>query len=275
MPQPPSRFPHNVAGILTLGYTDSPLVRRRLRQTAISAARTMLAVRSLPFRAPKLSPVLVIAPHPDDETLGCGGTIALFTRASLRVHVAIISDGAASHPTHPLVGPQQIADMRRTEALRATSILGVDPCEVTFLDAPDGKLPTMGLLLRKKIVSRLASLLLEVDPKAVLLPCRSDGSTEHNAVFRLAKMALQEAGLSPRLLEYPVWAWRNPQLLALPTLLSRNVWSIDISAVSGKKSAAMNSYVSQLLPIPPDEHAVLPSDFVSEFLHRTEYLFER
>jgi LmbE family N-acetylglucosaminyl deacetylase len=275
IPKTSSRFPLNFTGAVTLGYTDSPEVRNRMRQAAIRAARHALSVRSLPFRAHNLSPVLVIAPHPDDETLGCGGTISLFTRAGARVHVAIVSDGAASHPTHPLLRPHQIADMRRAEAIRATSILGVNPGEVSFLGAPDGKLPTMALPLRNKIVSRLASLLREIGPKAILLPCRSDGSTEHDAVFKLATMALEEARLNPRLLEYPVWAWRNPHLLALPMLLSRDVWSIDISPVSDTKAAAVDSYASQLFPIPPEERAALPPEFVAEFRYPTEFFFER
>jgi LmbE family N-acetylglucosaminyl deacetylase len=275
MPRPTPRFPLNIASALTLGYTDSPRAKKRLRQAATRAARVALAVRSLPLRVSGLSPVLVIAPHPDDETLGCGGTVSLFSSEGVRVHVAIISDGAASHPNHPIVEPQQLADRRRTEALRATSILGVDARKVHFLGAPDGRLPTMKLSLRNQVVSRLAALIREIGPKAVLLPLRSDGSTEHDAVYRLAGMALRENGNHPRLLEYPVWAWRNPQLLVLPMLLSRNVWSIDISAFGGKKAAAMESYASQLLPIPPDVNAALPSDFVEEFRYPTEYLFER
>lgn len=232
-------------------------------------------MRSFPFRPAGIAPVLVVAPHPDDETLGCGGSIALFAKAGARVHVAIVSDGAASHPTHPLFGPKQIADRRRAEALRATSILGVDPADVSFLNAPDGKLPTLELALRNEVVSRIATLLREIVPKAILLPCRCDGSTEHDAVFKLVTMALSVSGVCPRIFEYPVWAWRNPHLLVRPMLLSRGVWSVDISTVGAIKAAALDSYASQLLPIAPEEHAALPSEFVAEFRYPTEYLFER
>src|SRR4051812_6496913 len=92
-------------------------------------------------RVREFGPTLVVAPHPDDEALGCGGVIALLRQAGISVHVIVASDGAASHPgskTHP---PPVLGELRRAEAEAGCRLLGVPTDDVTFLGFPDGVVP--------------------------------------------------------------------------------------------------------------------------------------
>ena len=78
--------------------------------------------------------VLVLAPHQDDETLGCGGMIRIRRDEGAVVHVAFLTDGMTSGAGEELVG------VRRNEAESAMALLGVDGSQVTFLGFPDGAL---------------------------------------------------------------------------------------------------------------------------------------
>src|SRR5690349_14548383 len=75
-----------------------------LRQIAIELCSGLLQAGSKPYQLQEL-PTVVIAPHQDDETLACGGVIARKRSEGLPVHVIFITDGSASHPGHPRLGP--------------------------------------------------------------------------------------------------------------------------------------------------------------------------
>ena len=97
----------------------------------------------LPFRSfTSHDPVLVVAPRPDDETLGCGGAIALLRSRRCQVSVLVISDGTMSHPRSRKYPPSVLQQLRQKETLDALKILGVDPTTVTFLRLPDGTIST-------------------------------------------------------------------------------------------------------------------------------------
>lgn len=74
--------------------------------------------------------VVVFAPHPDDETLGCGGTIAKKVREGFNVYIVFITDGRNSHRNvlniYENPSPEELKFIRRNEAIYATSILGID-----------------------------------------------------------------------------------------------------------------------------------------------------
>jgi LmbE family N-acetylglucosaminyl deacetylase len=229
--------------------------------------------QALPARA--VSSALVIAPHPDDETFGCGGTVAHLVRAGATVDIAFVTDGSASHPNHPEVDPFSLATLRRKEARLATEILGVDGSRLWFLDESDGKLSDLETGRAHRTAAKLAGLLTRITPEAVLHPCRIDGSSEHDASFELVSHALRETGVSPRLLEFPVWSWWNPLRLLPPLLTYRRVWRLDLRAVIAIKERAIAAYASQTTPLSPETTAALPPGFASFFLGPEEFLFER
>ncbi len=236
--------------------------------------RTALRLRSRPYPRRTASVVLVLAPHPDDESLGCGGTLALLARDRASVHVAFVTDGGGSHPNHPAFAPTQIAARRSAEAFTAAAALGIDRGNVTFLGAEDGTLGRVDEARGREIVAKVSALLSRVAPDTVILPRRGDGSSEHDAAFALFRRALAGAGLSPRVLEFPVWSWWNPTLLLGPLFTCRRIWRVDLRPVQEAKARALACYASQTSPIPPDTTAALPPGFVAMFLCGEEFLFE-
>jgi LmbE family N-acetylglucosaminyl deacetylase len=263
-----------VAKVLTLGWSEKPQSRLILRRAINRMATAVLRLRSRLFSTDGLLSIVVFAPHPDDETLGCGGLLALMARNGPSPHVVFLTDGAASHPLHSAVSPGELGALRRTEAREATALLGIESNRVRFLDARDGMLGKMEPEERDRLIRQIVTILRDLQPDAILLPCRSDGSSEHNAAFLHICRALEESGRHPRVFEYPVWSLWNSTLLIKPILTCRRVWRVDLDSVHALKDQAAASYRSQVAPIPPDFAPALPPEFVSMLLSGCEFLFE-
>ncbi len=148
-------------------------------------------------------PALVVAPHPDDETLGCGGTIALKRRAGADVTIVFVSDGTASHAGR--IEEQTLRELRREEARAAGAVLGVPADRLVFLGLPDGRLRTV----QATIVDRLVELIARGGVTQVFAPYRFDTTDDHVVVHAAAREAIERAGGDVGLYEYPVWFWRR------------------------------------------------------------------
>jgi len=218
---------------------------------------------------------LVIAPHQDDETLGCGGLLLQKRQAGAPVRIVYITDGSASHRGHPTLTPAALAALRQGEARQAMHLLGVEETTLIFLGIGDGTLAHLDLPTAAEVVEKIAGLLRQVRPDEIFLPLRDDGSSEHDASFVLVQRALALAGLHPRLFEFPVWAAWNPLRLFRPLGTSRNVWRVDYREHAGLKRQAIGAYGSQTEPIAPWEKPALSSEFLSYFCTGREYFFER
>ena len=242
------------------------ITRRWLRQLL----QWGLQLRSQPM--PLSSAVtLIIAPHQDDETLGCGGLIVLKRMQAHPVQVAFLTDGAASHPHRSAT---VLAGQRREEAGCALSSLGLAPDQVHFFAAPDGRLPHLDPAAAEDLVARLTGLIVRLQPDEVFLPYRHDGSTEHTAAFALARQALARSGSSARVFEYPIWAWWSPRLLLRPLCTAPGVFRLRLAGAEVRKQEALGCYRTQIEALAPAREPVLPADFVALFSRDEEYFFQ-
>ncbi|WP_406857327.1 PIG-L deacetylase family protein [Alsobacter sp. KACC 23698] len=191
----------------------------------------------------QFGPSLVIAPHPDDETLGCGGVIALLRSVGHDVHVLFVTDGSASHPTDAQARARLVA-ARRREALGALGVLGVPPEAAHFAMLPDGALPTEaeeGFDEAVRVVGR------ELEPLAfqtVLLPWRRDSSPDHRAAWDIVTASLRQLRRKPRILEFPVWAWLRDE--DAPAEGEMRFLRAPIAGVQRVKRRAIACYATQL-----------------------------
>ena len=127
--------------------------------------------------------VLVVAPHPDDEVFGCGGTIPKYTKAGHEVHVLIVTKG------DDLFDPQLI-EAGRKEALAAHTLLGVK--DTHFADLPAAKLDT---LPQHKINDLLLDYFQEIQPDLLFLPFPGDVNRDHQVVHACAMVAARPIGV--------------------------------------------------------------------------------
>jgi LmbE family N-acetylglucosaminyl deacetylase len=156
----------------------------------------------MPLRLERVRDALVIAPHPDDETIGAYGLIRRLVRQRARVRVVIVTDGAGSHRGSARWPTARLVAERRRETLRAMARIGVPAGAVRFVGLPDGgtsALPASALrpLTRAIAQARGVDLLLS--------PARDDDHPDH----RVTAQAATAFGRSTRHLEYLVWPNRR------------------------------------------------------------------
>ena len=150
---------------------------------------------------------LVLAPHPDDESLGCGGLLAALAGAGRPARVVVVSDGAASHPnsrTHP---PARLRALRRQETVAALAELGLGPECLAFLGLPDDGVPQAGAGF-DAAVTAIAALARRdpVPPAAVFATWAYDTHPDHAATAAMGHAVAADLGC--RSLSYPVWGLR-------------------------------------------------------------------
>lgn len=143
--------------------------------------------------------LVVVAPHPDDEVLGCGGLIQAAAARGCAVQVISVTDGEACYPDHPHWSMDWLRDVRRRELADAMQVLGLDASHVTSLGLPDGAVAEHETAL----AAQLAACLRPGD--IVVAPWVHDAHPDHDAVGRAARAAAERCGV--RAFQYPVWAW--------------------------------------------------------------------
>jgi len=254
--------------------------------------------RGRPISAEVLAfPTIVFAPHQDDETLGCGGLIALKRQLGIPVKVVFMTDGSSSHDNY--VRAEDLAHMRRAEAVEACRELGVPGQDVVFLDFPDGKLNNH----LPEAVAATASHLSVEEASHILLPYSGDTTADHIFTRQVVLEALRQTNVNDGCVvhEYPVWFWyhwpwvkpKTESRRQQPRVIWRGlqaIWHrlvdltefVEVSEVLGHKKKALAAHQSQMQR--PPEHPQWPvlSDVADgqwlavffesrEYFHRCRY----
>lgn len=174
--------------------------------TPLSDWQNSMALRAVhPITLDELVPpgarLIVLAPHPDDEVLTCGGLLAAMAPRQKDVHLISVTDGEASHPGSAQWPQSTLRAERRKESERAIARLGLDVSQLSWqrLAMADGQVADRA----DALLALLTDALRATD--VVLSTWRHDGHCDHEAVGHCAAQAAASTGA--RLLEIPVWAW--------------------------------------------------------------------
>ncbi|MCA8832826.1 PIG-L deacetylase family protein [Hymenobacter pini] len=227
--------------------------------------------------AATLGPTVVIAPHPDDESLGCGGLLALLRQAGQPVWCVLVSDGTMSHPNSVKFSAPARQALREQELRTALTALHVPAEALLCLHQPDGAVPMPEQPAGAAAVRKLATFLQQTQPATVLVPWRRDPHPDHRATFQLTQAAIQHLPSPLRLLEYVVWAWERAQPADLPQPEEVSGWQLDISPVLEQKQQAIAAHQSQLPSSPIDDDPTgftLAPAMLAHFAQPTEVYLE-
>jgi LmbE family N-acetylglucosaminyl deacetylase len=182
----------------------------------------------LPEWKPPAAPLVVIAPHPDDETLGMGGLIASHRSRDLAVTIIAVTDGENAYPDDRVNG--DLGPLRQSEQAAALDRLGVPGNEIIRL-----KLPDSGVAAHER---RLTAQLMDlITPDAIICaPWKGDFHPDHEACGRAAESVAQVSGAL--LISYFFWTWHRGELPALNSLrLVR--FPLNGSCFSAKREALL------------------------------------
>lgn len=218
----------------------------------------------------RLRPVLaltnktvIIAPHPDDEVIGCAGLIQALVERVTPPHVIILTGGEGSHRGCCDTSAEEIVSARHQLTLKAAAMLGLPESHIHCLSYPDG-----GVALEHPETDRLQELLSELAPQSVFVPHRGEGWSDHLQAAEITKHLLK--GLDVSIYEYCVWMWYY------------NVWRLDFKqalllrmscAQHQRKLQAMDEYVTPQAPCGKPWSGVLPKPFLKAARWNKELYF--
>ena len=208
------------------------------------------------------SHLLIVAPHPDDETLALGGTIYDHHRLGGSAEILAVTDGEAADDRASPAARRELAARRHAERDAALGRLASGGVAVTRLGYRDGALADDELSLERALLDELGRARRSHPHCTVLVPWREDPHPDHEATARAGIRAAAALGLPH--LEVPIWAWyHRGWRAALPSVRLRR---LDISPEARcAKRAALRCFVSQLELLPGGRGPVLPADFLAAF----------
>ncbi|QWC84523.1 PIG-L family deacetylase [Nocardioidaceae bacterium] len=202
---------------------------------------------------------VVVAAHPDDETLGAGGLVARLVGAGTPVDGVVLTRGEGSHPHSPTVTSEDLAARRTTESRAAWDALGADAARLRVLELPDGGLEDRVDEITARIVETVTAGACADPGDAALLgrcvvvaPFAADGHPDHEAAALAAARAARRTGAD--LLEFPIWWWQwaDPQA-GFPTGFVRMTLSEQELARKSRAVHCHRTQVEALSSAPGDE----------------------
>ena len=185
--------------------------------------------------------ILIVAAHPDDEVLGCGGTIAKLADEGACVHVAFLADGVFSRDAEKDVQQLELAH-RRLATQKACDILGVK--SVFFGDFPDNRMDSIALL---DIIKPIEALITKYQPDTVFTHHAGDVNIDHRRTHEAVVTACRpQSGMPVRtILSFEVPSSTEWQLPGSAVVFAPN-WFVDISVTLDRKLAALDAYAHEL-----------------------------
>lgn len=236
---------------------------RKLRPSPVEVTIAAAPFIDIETLIPPDRRIVVVAPHPDDEVIGCGGILAAAAEQGNPLVLIAVTDGEACYPPTPGCSRQQLAAMRRAESVEALRRLGNLPAAIHRLGLPDG-----GVRDHMQVLTQQLRRLLQPGD-IVITTWRHDGHADHDAVGQAVADASDSRGA--RLLEVPIWAWHWPsndqahirRVRAHRVALTTR-WEV-------RKEYALSAYASQVRPPAPlSSSPALPQKLLAPWLRQWE-----
>jgi LmbE family N-acetylglucosaminyl deacetylase len=212
--------------------------------------------------------VIIFTPHPDDETLACGGSIALHIKLGNEVHIVYMTDGRNSHShTFGILNnpsPIELKAIRNLEAKRAAKILGVRENDLIFLEYEDLSLTSNNF---ESAIMNVKNIIQLLKPDVVYCPSVQDSHHDHKATNLIVHKSVESHYSLPKFYHYTIWRERRSEI-------NGERVSTDISDVLTVKKRAVMEYRSQITIFSPEQkRPVLTKHFLSQFFKGEEEFY--
>jgi LmbE family N-acetylglucosaminyl deacetylase len=192
---------------------------------------------------------LIFSPHPDDETLGCGGSIAARRSSGEEVYIVFMTDGRYGSPLPEERGSKELIETRKKEALNALEILGVKKDNIYFLDFEDGHLNKS----KKLALLKVEDIIKTVKPNNIYFTSHIDAHPDHSTTGEIVRKAIRNLNINVKQYSFMIW---KPRLIARDLNISikfiksyfykPRIEVVDISKYLNIKLKALEEYKSQV-----------------------------
>lgn len=193
---------------------------------------------------------LIVAPHADDESLGCGGVISLLRKYGQNVYILLLSDGTLSHPNSKEYPAERLRDIRENELVNAAAVLGVEPQNIIFCRFKDRSVPDQSSEGFDDALKNINKILSIIRPQSIFVPWRRDPHPDHQAAFQLIQAAITE---NAKIYEYPIWLEQLGSGDDSPTDSEAMPFRLNISSVLDQKQKAIAAHLSQTTSLISDD----------------------
>ncbi len=217
--------------------------------------------------------LVVVAPHPDDEVLGCAGLIAQVKANQGKVHVVLLTGGEKAHDNCCRVSPAEISRIRRHLAVSAGAVLGLSEGDFTFLDWPDGQLQST-ILGDNDCARQLNRIIMSFQADALYCPHPFEGWPDHVAAEKLTRKIISGMEKKPALYHYCVWFWYSMSLRKAFSCDWKNKLTLDIKDVYPRKQKSISYYMQPCAPCGKPWSGMLPEEFLNAFTWDKEIFFK-
>jgi len=190
--------------------------------------------------------VLILAPHFDDETIGCGGTIRKHILRGNRVCVVYVTDGRKGIPE--LRDKKKVTEIRREESKRAMEILGVK--DIYYLDEID-----MAKGIKVNSITALSKIIDQIKPDLIYLPWFLDNHVDHVKTNELLRRVYETSDRKFNVCAYEVWTPIIPNMV------------VDIGEIIELKKKALSCFESQLKQVDYLSTAIALNRYRSCYIH--------
>jgi LmbE family N-acetylglucosaminyl deacetylase len=250
--------------------TDNPITGSGTSLHAWNTSRKLaqLPVISADMLVPLNSRAVIIAPHPDDEVLGCGGLMRQLAQLQRPLLLISVTDGSASHPGSHTWPPQRLSAVRPQESAEALRRLELPLHSLQWIRG--GFDDTQVAAQEDRLAQFLERYLRPSD--VVFTTWALDGHSDHEAVGRASARAAQAVGAQCH--EVPIWAWHwaDPEDERLPWDRARKLL-LDPTTIARKRHA-VHAFASQLEGDPQiGLDPVLPPTALERLLQTFEVIF--
>jgi LmbE family N-acetylglucosaminyl deacetylase len=182
--------------------------------------------------------VLVLAPHPDDDVIGCGGTLAKCAQLGSHVKVVFMTDGRYGNSNIPM---KALINLRKMEAKAALKVVGIE--DAVFLDIPD-----MGLRCTRENVQKILRIVKEFQPTAIFVPSLWEVPPDHLTTAKIAAHVARKLDMDVDWYCYEVWCpVASTPRYSLVLVDITNEMELKKQAIAEHKSqVALNDYPTKI-----------------------------
>lgn len=238
--------------------------------------KTMAVIFAKQLVLDNFSKVLIVAPHPDDEVLGCGGLISTLVSRGKEIKIIFLTFGENSHSSCCNVSSDYVASKRQSSAYKACDHLGISSSNIFFVNFTDGSIPRNINDLYGNAVDNLCSMISEYDPSHIFCPHPLDIMPDHISSSELINSIIYKIKSNSTIYYYCTWFWIYAPMKIFLKLNWNNSFYNDNSFFLGKKMLAMETYLDyeDLAPCGAPWPSKLPNELLKTTSFKNELFFK-